>query len=78
MTLEGTNTWLLRAPDSEQSIVVDPGPSDEAHLQAVIAVGGQVQAILLTHGHFDHSDGARRMHELTGAPVRFMGMRSVM
>jgi glyoxylase-like metal-dependent hydrolase (beta-lactamase superfamily II) len=70
MTLEGTNTWLLRAPDSEQSVVVDPGPTDEAHLQAVLTVAGQVQAILLTHGHFDHSDGARRMHELTGAPVR--------
>lgn len=70
MTLDGTNTWLLRAPDSEQSIIVDPGPMDEAHLQAVLAVAGRVHTILLTHGHFDHSDGAARMHELTGAPVR--------
>ena len=70
MTLEGTNTWLLRAPGTDQSIVVDPGPDDEAHLQAVLAVSGEVRTILLTHGHIDHSDGARRMHELTGAQVR--------
>ena len=70
MTLDGTNTWVLRAPDSEQSIIVDPGPEDEAHRQAVLEVAGDVTTILLTHGHFDHSDGARRMHELTGAPVR--------
>lgn len=70
MTLDGTNTWLLRAPGTEQSIVVDPGPEDEAHLQAVLAVAGDVRTILLTHGHYDHSDGARRMRELTGAPVR--------
>jgi glyoxylase-like metal-dependent hydrolase (beta-lactamase superfamily II) len=70
MTLDGTNTWLLRAPGADQSIVVDPGPDDEAHLQAVLAVSGEVRTILLTHGHIDHSDGARRMHELTGAPVR--------
>lgn len=70
MTLEGTNTWLLRAPGDESSIVVDPGPDDEAHLAAVAAAAGQVATILLTHGHADHSDGARRLHELTRAPVR--------
>jgi glyoxylase-like metal-dependent hydrolase (beta-lactamase superfamily II) len=70
MTLEGTNTWLLRAPGDESSIVVDPGPDDEAHLAAVAAAAGQVTTILLTHGHPDHSAGARRLHELTRAPVR--------
>jgi glyoxylase-like metal-dependent hydrolase (beta-lactamase superfamily II) len=70
MTLEGTNTWLLRAPGSETAIVIDPGPADEAHLAAVVATAGRVEQILLTHGHPDHSDGARRLAELTGAPVR--------
>jgi glyoxylase-like metal-dependent hydrolase (beta-lactamase superfamily II) len=69
MTLEGTNTWVLREPGSERCVVVDPGPLDEGHLQAV-AAQGPVAVILLTHGHHDHSDGARRLAELTGAPVR--------
>ncbi len=70
MTLEGTNTWLLRDDPSRRSaVVVDPGPLDEAHLQAVLAAAGTVPLILLTHGHPDHSAGARRFAELTGAPV---------
>jgi glyoxylase-like metal-dependent hydrolase (beta-lactamase superfamily II) len=70
LTLEGTNTWLLRAPGSETTIVIDPGPLDETHLAAVAAAAGRVEQILLTHNHPDHSDGARRLAELTGAPVR--------
>jgi glyoxylase-like metal-dependent hydrolase (beta-lactamase superfamily II) len=69
MTLEGTNTWVLRAPGSESCVVVDPGPLDEQHLQAV-AAQGPVDVVLLTHGHHDHSGGARRLAELTGAAVR--------
>jgi glyoxylase-like metal-dependent hydrolase (beta-lactamase superfamily II) len=70
MTLEGTNTWVLRAPGAQQAIVVDPGPDDEEHRRAVVDAAGRVVSILLTHGHVDHSEGARRLHDLTGAPVR--------
>jgi glyoxylase-like metal-dependent hydrolase (beta-lactamase superfamily II) len=69
MTLDGTNTWLLRAPGSESCLVVDPGPDDPAHLDAV-AAAGPVAEILLTHGHPDHADGAAALRERTGAPVR--------
>ena len=69
MTLDGTNTWILRAAGAAGAIVVDPGPDDPGHLAAV-ARAGPVRTILLTHGHADHSAGARRLHELTGAPVR--------
>ena len=69
MTLEGTNTWVLRAPGDEGCVVVDPGPLLEPHL-AEVARHGRVDAVLLTHGHPDHSEGARRFAELTGAPVR--------
>jgi glyoxylase-like metal-dependent hydrolase (beta-lactamase superfamily II) len=70
MTLEGTNTWLLRAPDSPSCLVVDPGPDDAEHLRAVADAAGAVHEILLTHGHLDHSAGAAALRELTGAPVR--------
>ena len=69
MTLEGTNTWILRAPGERRCVVVDPGPLDEAHLARVAAVG-EVVATVLTHGHADHAEGARRFAELTGSTVR--------
>ena len=69
MTLDGTNTWVLRDPSSESCVVVDPGPLMEQHL-AEVARCGPVDVVLLTHGHPDHSEGARRFAELTGAPVR--------
>jgi glyoxylase-like metal-dependent hydrolase (beta-lactamase superfamily II) len=68
MTLDGTNTWVLRAPGSAHCVVVDPGPDDEAHLRRV-ARHGPVTEVLLTHGHPDHAAGARRFAELVGAPV---------
>ncbi|AXT86939.1 MBL fold metallo-hydrolase [Aeromicrobium sp. A1-2] len=70
MTLDGTNTWILREPGAERSVVVDPGPADEAHLQAVLAAAGTVGLILFTHRHFDHTAALGRFVELTGAPTR--------
>ena len=74
MTLDGTNTWLIAEPGSASVVVVDPGPEGEDHLQRVraAAVAGdrRVAKILLTHGHSDHSAGAARLAELTGAPVQ--------
>ena len=69
MTLEGTNTWVLRAPGEEGCVVVDPGDDDPEHLERV-AAHGPVALVLLTHRHHDHAAGARRFAELTGAPVR--------
>ena len=69
MTLDGTNTWVLRAPGERKCLIVDPGPDDPEHLARIVAAG-PVATILLTHGHPDHADGARALHELTGAPVR--------
>jgi glyoxylase-like metal-dependent hydrolase (beta-lactamase superfamily II) len=74
MTLDGTNTWVLSAPGGRRAVVVDPGPDDDAHLQAVLdaasARDARVAAVLLTHGHADHSQGARRLAERAGVTVR--------
>jgi glyoxylase-like metal-dependent hydrolase (beta-lactamase superfamily II) len=74
MTLDGTNTWIIAEPGSAAAVVVDPGPADEVHLRRVhglaTADGRRIALIALTHGHSDHSEGAGRLAELAGAPVR--------
>ncbi|HEX9030810.1 MAG TPA: MBL fold metallo-hydrolase [Streptosporangiaceae bacterium] len=74
MTLDGTNTWLVAEPGSATAVVIDPGPDDEGHLRRVHEIAGQagqrIAAIVLTHGHPDHSDGARTLAGLTGAGIR--------
>ncbi|NUS05804.1 MAG: MBL fold metallo-hydrolase [Nonomuraea sp.] len=74
MTLDGTNTWVIGTRDA---VVVDPGPDDEAHLLRVRDHLGdrRVTQILLTHGHVDHSGGAKRFAELVDAPVRALDPR---
>lgn len=65
MTLEGTNTYLY---GSEPCAVIDPGPDDAGHREAILAAAGErggIGPILLTHGHGDHADGA----EALGAEV---------
>ena len=62
MTLEGTNTWVLRSPGGD-AIVVDPGPLDEGHLAAV-AAAAPVRMVVTTHHHVDHTEGVDRLLEL--------------
>lgn len=69
MTLDGTRTYVLRAPGAPGCVVVDPGPDDAAHLDALVAAG-PVELVLVTHRHADHTAGSPRLHALTGAPVR--------
>ena len=69
MSLEGTNSYVLRAAGHPGAVVVDPGPLDEEHLRA-LAGAGPVELILITHRHADHTAGSARLHHLTGAPVR--------
>jgi hydroxyacylglutathione hydrolase len=64
------NTYIVRASrDSANAILIDPG--DEApRLQAAIeALGVNIEAILITHCHFDHIGAVAPMAEYTGAPV---------
>ncbi len=70
MTLDGTNTWVLRDPGGSRSVVVDPGPPDAGHLDAVATAAGDVGVVLLTHHHLDHSEAARAFAERVGCGVR--------
>jgi glyoxylase-like metal-dependent hydrolase (beta-lactamase superfamily II) len=68
MTLEGTNTWVLQSPDGDQRVIVDPGPIENGHVDALADLG-PIALIVLTHGHFDHSEAAPLLHERSGAPI---------
>jgi glyoxylase-like metal-dependent hydrolase (beta-lactamase superfamily II) len=70
MTLDGTNTWVLREPGARRSVVVDPGPEILEHLDAVAETAGDVAVVLLTHGHLDHSEAASSFALRMGCGVR--------
>ncbi len=67
-TFHGTNTYLI---GSGSCVVLDPGPENEAHCDAIIKAAGQgkIEAILVSHTHMDHSPGARLLRKKTGAPI---------
>lgn len=69
MTLEGTNSWILRSPSARECVIVDPGHEDIEHLR-VLAESAPVELTLLTHHHPDHADGAAWLAERVAAPVR--------
>jgi glyoxylase-like metal-dependent hydrolase (beta-lactamase superfamily II) len=61
MTLEGTNTYVV---GRDPAVVIDPGPNDAGHIEAVRATAegrGGIGTVLLTHGHGDHSDGVEAL-----------------
>jgi glyoxylase-like metal-dependent hydrolase (beta-lactamase superfamily II) len=71
MTGPGTNTYLVGI---DEIAVIDPGPGDASHLDAIAGCGGdRIRWILLTHTHEDHSPGAVGLKKLTGAEILAFG-----
>src|SRR5687768_11871912 len=64
LTLDGTRTYLLG-----DSVMIDPGPEIESHIEAIIAAQPSVQTILITHRHADHAPAAVAVKERTGARI---------
>jgi glyoxylase-like metal-dependent hydrolase (beta-lactamase superfamily II) len=70
MTGAGTNTYLV---GTRELAVVDPGPDDESHVQAILNAGaGRIRWILCTHTHSDHAPAAARLKALSGAQIAAM------
>lgn len=72
LTLEGTNTWVLRGPGSDEVVVVDPGPDDDEHIARIAALG-RVALVLVSHRHSDHTGAIDKLVAATGAVVRSAG-----
>ncbi len=70
MTGPGTNAYFIGAPGSDDWALLDPGPGDAAHVQALLAAApGRITRILVTHTHKDHSPAAVAIRAATGAPT---------
>ena len=65
----GTNCYIVHDSASETCCVIDPGYTPEKVLSEVDALGLTVEAILLTHGHFDHVGGVKEIAAETGCDV---------
>jgi hydroxyacylglutathione hydrolase len=64
------NCFIARLKDAASAVIVDPGDDSERILGAVEALGiERVEAILLTHTHFDHIGAVAPVARATGAPV---------
>ena len=70
MTGPGTNSYLVGGGTQNEWAVIDPGPLDEGHVQAILAAApGPIHWIFATHTHNDHSPATVRLKALTGAHV---------
>ncbi|BBY64416.1 MBL fold metallo-hydrolase [Mycolicibacterium helvum] len=72
MTLDGTNTWVLRGPGSDEMVIVDPGPDDDEHIGRLAELG-KIPLVLISHKHEDHTGGIDKIVAFTGAVVRSVG-----
>jgi hydroxyacylglutathione hydrolase len=63
------NCFIARLEDADKALVIDPGDEAPVLLQAIEELGVEVEAILLTHTHFDHVGAVAPVAKATGAPV---------
>ena len=64
-----TNCYMIWADGSNSCVIIDPGYDPDTVLARVGALGKRVEAILLTHGHFDHVGGVKAIADATGCKV---------
>ena len=68
--LIGTNCYILEDDAAKKAAVIDPGDEAERILATLNELGSEVEYILLTHGHYDHTTGVPALHKaLPGAKI---------
>jgi hydroxyacylglutathione hydrolase len=63
------NCFVFRRDGSDRGVIVDPGEEAPVILTAIEQLGLQIEAVLVTHCHFDHVGAVAPVAEATGAPV---------
>jgi glyoxylase-like metal-dependent hydrolase (beta-lactamase superfamily II) len=63
------NTWIARQEGASRALLIDPGDEPDTLTTALDELGASVEAILITHCHFDHVGAVAEMARRTGAPV---------
>lgn len=63
LTLDGTNSYIV------ERWVLDPGPAEPAHLEALLETAGAIEGIVLTHSHADHAEGAEDLAQMAGGAL---------
>ena len=64
-----TNCYFVYREDSKRAVVIDPADNGAQIFSALERNGFSVEAILLTHGHFDHIWGSNELREVSGAKI---------
>lgn len=64
-----TNAYLVREAEGDRAFVIDPGMGPERLLKRIADTGVTVEAIVLTHAHFDHIGGVEAVRKTAGCPV---------
>lgn len=65
----GTNCYLVYDNETKKAAVVDPGDSADKIVNMAVSLGLKPEAILLTHGHFDHMMAAKKLKEAWHVPI---------
>jgi hydroxyacylglutathione hydrolase len=63
------NAYIVRNPGSERALLIDPGDEPQRLIDAIERLGVSIEAILITHCHFDHIGAVAPLARATGAPV---------
>lgn len=67
--VNAANCYIVFDEETREAVVLDPGGDADDIYKALKQFGATVKYIVLTHGHFDHTEGVEELKSIVGAPV---------